>query len=234
MALWSRLAEFVQDIGEGLGGLFGGPKPPEKSVAFTIAMIALSAKMAKADGTVTNDEIAAFAEVFQVPEAQKASVQRVFSLAQQDTAGYDSYAAQVADLFSHEETIKAHEMLENVLDGLFHIAKADGAVHADELKFLESISDIFGFQKKDFGRIRARHVAFADDPYEILGLSPDATVAEVKKKYRALARDLHPDKQIANGMPAELVVIATERLARINAAYGQITKPAAASKPAMM
>lgn len=203
--------------------LGGGETAPEKTVAFTIGMIALSAKMAKADGVVTRDEMKAFEDVFQVPEKDKAAVQRVFNLAKQDIAGFESYAQKVADLFNDG----AHT-LENVLDGLFHIAKADGIVHQNELKYLQRVSEIFGFKEKDFLRIRARHVVIADDPYVILGLPSGASMAEVKKHYRKLARELHPDKQVAGGMPEELVIIASDRLARINAAYNEIVKGSAA------
>lgn len=224
MSLWTRLAESAQSIGTSLSSLLGGgDKPPEKTVAFTIGMIALSAKMAKADGVVTRDEVKAFSDVFQVPEKDKAAVERVFNLAKQDIAGFESYAGKVADLFKG-----GANTLENVMDGLFHIAKADGVVHEKELFYLERVSEIFGFEHKDFIRIRARHVVIAEDPYVILGLPPGAPVADVKKHYRKLARELHPDRQVAGGMPEELVIIASDRLARINAAYNEIVKGSAA------
>jgi DnaJ like chaperone protein len=222
MSIWQRIAGAVQDVGGTVGSLFGGDKPPEKSVAFTIGMIALGAKMAKADGDVTGDEVEAFKQVFQVPEKDRASVERVFNLAKQDVAGFDSYAKQVAALFQ-----PGSQMLENVLDGLFHIAKADGAVHEDELTFLNHVSDLFGFDAKAFARIRARHVVMADDPYEILGVTAATPMDEIRKVHRKLVRELHPDKHIADGMPPELVMIATERLARINEAFDRIKKDAA-------
>jgi DnaJ like chaperone protein len=220
MTVWSRISEAVQGLGGGLGQLLGaGDKPPEKTVAFTIGMIALGAKMAKADGVVTDDEVKAFGQIFTVPEKERSGVERVFNLAKQDIAGFETYAEQVAKLFA-----KGSSMLENVLDGLFHIAKADGLVHEHELEYLAKVSAIFGFSDKDFARIRSRHVVIADDPYEVLGLSPTASASEVKQQYRKLARDLHPDRQVADGMPKEMVLIATERLARVNSAYAQITK----------
>jgi DnaJ like chaperone protein len=221
MSIWQRIAGAVQDVGDTVTGYFGSTTPPEKSVAFTIGMIALGAKMAKADGTVTRDEVAAFGQVFQVPEKDQAAVQRVFDLAKQAVAGFESYATQVAGLFA-----PGSDMLENVLDGLFHIAKADGAVHEDELAFLERTAELFGFDTKAFSRIRARHVLIADDPYEILGVAADMPFEDIRKVHRKLVRELHPDKHVASGMPHELVLIATERLARINEAFDRIKKEA--------
>jgi DnaJ like chaperone protein len=223
MSIWQRISGAVQDVGGSIGGLFGGDKPPEKTVAFTIGMIALGAKMAKADGAVTRDEVMAFGQVFEVPEADKAAVQRVFDLAKQDIAGFESYATQVAKLFA-----SGSHMLENVLDGLFHIAKADGAVHEDELVFLGRVAELFGFDQKAFHRIRARHVLLADDPYEILGVERDVAFDEIKKIHRSLVRELHPDQHMASGMPKELVKITNERLARINEAFDRIKKEHAA------
>jgi DnaJ like chaperone protein len=223
MSIWSRLAEIVQSIGDGVGTYLSGynkrSTAPEKSIAFTIGMIALGAKMARADGVVTSAEVVAFREVFQVPEKDFAAVERVFNLAKQDVAGFETYATQVAKLFSRKAAV-----LENVLDGLFHIAKSDGAVHEDELEYLKHIAETFGFTETEFRTITARHVQIEDDPFEVLGLKPDATPAEIKARYRKLARELHPDKQIAAGVPAEMVKLATERLARINNAYHALTR----------
>lgn len=221
MSIWQRIAGTMQGVGDTVSGYFGSTTPPEKSVAFTIGMIALGAKMAKADGAVTSDEVAAFGQVFQVPEKDYAAVQRVFDLAKQDVAGFESYAKQVAALF-----VPGSDMLENVLDGLFHIAKADGAVHEDELAFLGQISELFGFDAKAFSRIRSRHVLIAEDPYEILGVSRSMAFEDIRKAHRKLVRELHPDKHVASGMPEELVLIATERLARINEAFDRIKKEA--------
>ena len=223
MTVWTRISDLAQSLGGGFSsafeGLTGKSKPPEKSIAFTIGMIALGAKMAKADGTVTDDEVRAFNQVFHVPEKDQAAVNRVFDLAKQDVAGYETYATQVAKLFG-----AGSHVLETVMDGLFHIAKADHVIHPGELEFLERVSEIFGFKQNEWLRIRARHVAVKDDPFEVLGIKSDATLVVAKKRYKSLAKELHPDKQIAAGVPAEMVRLATERLMRINAAYAEIEK----------
>jgi DnaJ like chaperone protein len=223
MSVWARISELAHDIGDSIGsvlsGITGSSTAPEKSMGFTIGMIALGAKMAKADGVVTEDEVKAFSQVFHVPENDRPAVERVFNLAKQDIAGFETYAIQVAKLFT-----KQSEVLENVLDGLFHIAKADGVIHEDELTYLERVAELFGYSNLDFSRIRARHVAVIDDPYDLLGLERGAPLAAVKKKYKSLVKTLHPDKQIAAGVPAEMVRLATERMARINAAYSLLTK----------
>ncbi len=223
MSIWSFVSDAVQNIGESVSHFLEQFKrsatPPEKSVAFTIGMIALGAKMARSDGVVTGEEVAAFKQVFQVPEKDVAAVERVFNLAKQDVAGFESYAEQVAKLFS-----KKAEILENVLDGLFHIAKADNVVHEQEIAYLQRVAEIFGFSETDFDRVKSKHVREADDPYLVLGVPRNASAAAIKEHYRKLVRQLHPDKQIAAGVPEEMVRFATDRLARINEAYDILTK----------
>lgn len=228
MSIWTRIADTLASIGGSIGAFLQSvasrdPTPPEKSVAFTIGMIALGAKMAKADGVVTADEIAAFKQVFHIPDSELASVARVFNLAKQDVAGYESYARQIAKLFAAR-----HEVLEDVLDGLFHIAKADNAFHEGEHGFLSKVATIFGFTEAEFARIRARHVNVPDDPYLILGLSRGASAEEVRKRYRELVREYHPDRHIAAGVPEEMIAIATERLQKVNEAYDRIAAEQAA------
>jgi DnaJ like chaperone protein len=223
VSLWSTLAATGSTIGDSLLAFLGQftrkTPAPEKSIAFTIGMIALGAKMARADGVVTKDEVAAFKQVFDVPEQDQAAVERVFNLAKQDTAGFETYAQQVAKLFS-----KKADILENVLEGLFHIAKADAAVHETEIEYLAKVAEIFGFSGEDFERVKLRHVRVVEDPHVVLGISKDATLVEIKAKYRKLVRQLHPDKQIAMGVPAEMIKLATQRMARINEAYSVLQK----------
>jgi DnaJ like chaperone protein len=227
MSSWTRSAEALASIGDSVGAFLQAiaarnPTPPEKSVAFTIGMIGLGAKMAKADGVVTEDEIKAFKQVFHIPDGELAAVARVFNLAKQDVAGYETYAKQIAKLFDAR-----HDVLEDVLDGLFHIAKADNAFHPGEHGFLAKVAAIFGFSEADFARIRARHVNVPDDPFLILGLPHDATPEAVRKRYRDLVREHHPDRHIAAGLPEEMIELATSRLQKINEAYDRIMEKAA-------
>jgi DnaJ like chaperone protein len=224
MSIWSRIGQAASVIGDSVSTFLAKitqPRSnPEMSIAFTIGVIALGAKMAKADGVVTGEEIAAFKQVFHVPERELSGVARVFNLAKQDVAGYDAYARQLARLFAQRP-----QVLEDVVDSLFHIAKADAAVHERELAFLQSVAEIFGFTPRDFSRIKARHlVQPRDDPYVVLGIEPFASDDELRKHYRKMVRENHPDKHIAAGMPPEMINVATERLARINAAYETIAR----------
>jgi DnaJ like chaperone protein len=225
MSIWSALSHAAATLGDSLAAFLSGitgarATPPERSLAFTIGVIALGAKMAKADGIVTGDEVMAFKRIFQVPEEELAGVARVFNLAKQDIAGYQAYARQLTRLFAG-----GHQILEDVLDSLFYIAKADGAVHEREVQYLDEVATIFGFDDKQFARIKARHLLpEGTDPYAILGIERDAGNEEVKRRYRKLVREHHPDIHIAGGLPEELIDLANERLARINAAYDEIAR----------
>lgn len=234
MSIWGKIGGAAAGllVGGPLGAALGvvaghylvdrmeGVESSDPGVAFTIAMIALAAKMAKADGVVTEEEIAAFDRIFRVPPEQQAMVRRFFNLARQDTAGYESYAAQIARLYAGQPAV-----LEDILDGLFGIAAADGFMHPDEETFLERVAEIFGFSPGEFRRIRASHFPpDAADPYVVLGLSYDACNDELKHTYRRLVRENHPDSLMARGVPEEFIKIATDKLAAINVAYDKIQK----------
>jgi DnaJ like chaperone protein len=198
--------------------------PGGREAAFTLALIALSAKMAVADGAVTASEVRAFNATVEIAKGSEPQVERLFNLAKQDVAGYDAYARKVARFFSD-----APDTLEHVLDGLFFIATADGLVHEAELDYLRDISVIFGFDEVRFEQIASQHVMLEEgvDPYLVLGLSHDASPEEVRRVYRLLVAEHHPDRLIAKGVPEELIDVATARMAAINLAYQAITRPKA-------
>ena len=196
------------------------PTPFDKDVGdagVAAALIALGAKIAKADGHVTKDEISAFRNVFQgTPDAQD-GVARFFNLAKQTTLGYEAYA-KIVYRYYKERT----DILEDVLDGLFHIALADGIVTAEEMSFLETVAAIFNFSSRTFHRIRIAHMGrSSDDPFLILGVDEDVSDFELKRAYRALAAANHPDRIVARGLPPELQELATRKMAIINKAYAE-------------
>lgn len=204
--------------GEVLPAESGDQRLATRRIAFTVAAIALGAKMAKADGVVTRDEVDAFKQVFHVPQDEMQNVGRIFDQARKSSLGYEAYAEQIAGMFRRQPTV-----LEELLDGLFHIAKADGRVIDEEIDYLRSVATIFGFDAAKFARIRASHLgADKTDPFVVLGVAHDAPNAEIKAAYRKLVRDNHPDRLIAKGMPKEFVDIATDKLAAINSAYDRV------------
>jgi DnaJ like chaperone protein len=196
------------------GALFG---TPPKELIFTTGLVALAAKMARSDGVVTCDEVAAFRRIVDVPPEELARIEQLFDLAKQTTDGYEAYASQIARLFRDEP-----ELLEAVLDGLFLIAAADGAIHEAESVYLSDVAVIFAISTKDFARIEARHVHKSDDPYLLIGADRAWSDTTLKSHYRKLVTQIHPDRQMALGLPVEAVRIATDRLATINAAWDRI------------
>ncbi|MGJ8621541.1 MAG: TerB family tellurite resistance protein [Yoonia sp.] len=226
MSIWTRIGEALSALasGESLSAVFDKLRAsPDRSVGFTIAVIALGAKMAKADGQVTKDEVVAFREVFLIPRAEEANAARVFNLARQDVAGYDHYASRIRAMYDGEEG-----PLCDLLEGLFHIAVADGVYHPKEDDFLHDVARIFGFDERRFRSIRAQFVDEAErDPYDVLGVSPDATKAEIRAAWRRLVRESHPDQMMARGVPEEAVKLAERRLVAINRAWEEIQGTAA-------
>jgi DnaJ like chaperone protein len=197
-----------------------GTEPAEDRVAFAVGVIALGAKMAKADGVVTMDEVNAFKEVFKVPEGEMKIVAHVFNLAKQDVAGYEAYAERLATMFKGNR-----KLLEDVLEGLFHIAKADEVLDPREEQYLAGVAKRFGMTDTEFAYIKARHVISAKrNPYDVLGIKPSVSNEGLKSHYRKLVAENHPDKLIARGLPREFVSIASKKIAAINEAYDQIAK----------
>jgi len=228
MSIWTRISEAVQALakGESLTQVFDRLRaPPERSVAFTIAVIALSAKMAKADGLVTRDEVTAFRDVFHVPPEEEANAARVFNLARQDVAGYEEYATRIARMFRD-----APETLCDLVEGLFHIALADGIYDPREDAFLGRVAEIFGIGRDRFRAMRARFVPDErGDPWSVLGVPPDASFDEIRAAWRKQVRDCHPDRLKARGVPEEAVRLAETRLRDINKAWEEINAMRASS-----
>lgn len=227
MSVWSRIGDAIGALldGEPLSAVFERlSTPPEQTVAFTIAVIALGAKMAKADGQVTRDEVAAFRQIFTIPPAEEKQAARIFNLARQDVAGFEGYARQVARMFRERP-----EVLADLLEGLVYIAMADGDYHPGEEAFLGEIRRIFGISAEAFRTILARHLPGIDDPYEVLGADPAASDEELRRHWRRLVRELHPDQMIARGVPEEARALAESRLAAVNAAYEKIEAERAAA-----
>lgn len=214
---------FWQRIADRLAAMVGARRstvPPERSVAFTIAVIALGAKLAKSDGQVARAEVAAFRRVFVIPRSEEKNAARVFDLARQDVAGFDAWARRIAAMFPPGDPVLA-----DVIEGLFIIAAADGGLHQAEIAFIDAVADIFGIPQADVDAIRMRHDQGSGClPCDVLGIAPDTPLPEARVRYRALIREHHPDRAIARGLPPEAVRLADARTRRLNEAWEAFRK----------
>ena len=224
MTIWQRISGLATAFGDSKHAVVPAPSPPalntgQHSAAFTMAVIALGAKMAKADGVVSPIEVEAFHQVFKTPPEEAAHVRQVFELAQRDVAGFDTYAGQVRVMLGDNE-----QLLRDVLESLFHIASADRALHPGEHKFLKIVAERFGLSDSTFRHVRAQFVADEAAPYDVMGLDPSATDVELKARHRKLVRENHPDLLTGRGLPPETVAVANRKLAAINSAYATLAK----------
>ena len=235
MSIWGKIIggatgfAFGGPIGALLGGVAGHAidkiktkkKLPEetalKQIGFTIGVIVLSAKMAKADGKVTEEEIRAFKEKINVPDNEIKNVAKLWDQAKKTTDGFQIYARQIANLLEKNSSV-----LEELLKLLIIIALADGKITISEINYLEKVGNIFGFSKEDFERIYSSKSGVSTDPYQILGVSRDASIDEIKQKWKQLAINHHPDRLISQGIPEDLIHKSTSRLKEINNAWDTI------------
>ena len=221
-SLWQRIQAGIEEARRRtLGALLAAMarrKARRDEVSFSIALIALYAKMAKADGIVTDDEVAAFRDFFSYPPEQESKVRMLYQLAQQDVAGFEFYLEKVAKLYDGQCPV-----LEDVLDCLFYVAMADGIAHPDEIRFLDVAAEKFDMKPAAYRRLKALHLGIGDDdPWLVLGLEPGLDAASLKIAYRNLVKENHPDAMVARGVPIDLIKIAESRMAAINTAYEKI------------
>ncbi|KMK68670.1 DnaJ family molecular chaperone [Puniceibacterium sp. IMCC21224] len=220
-SIWQRILAYLDAAGQAVRKSLE-PRAPTDTVAFSIAFIALAAKMAKADGIVTRDEVTMFRRVFDIPPEEEANAARVFNLCRQETTGFEAYARQLSNVLPR--TPSGDTLRQDVLDGLFHIAVADSKYHPAESAFLRRVTEIFGLSDDIYLVLRARHVPALRDPYRILGVSTDVSLDDLRAVRKQFVRENHPDQLIANGLPKEMIELANARLADFNDAYEEIAK----------
>lgn len=227
MQFWQNIARLAARRPDDAQCLDCPPGLPGEDPAFATAVTALGAKLARADGIADRDEFAAFSQVFRADSGSETGVHKLYDLARQTTHGFESYARRLAKRYNG-----CPQLLEDVLDGLFFIACADGAITADEETYLARVSELFGQSPLTFRRIRATHVGVGpDDPYAILGIPADASDDLVHSAWRRALSEAHPDRAQARGLPPDFIALAEAKAAAINAAFDRLKRERRALSP---
>ena len=237
MSVWGSIIggfvgfSFAGPIGALIGSMVGGRissarrsgfqknfVPPQQ--IFAIALIILTAKLAKADGNVSKEELIAVKEKLKIPEHEIDQVGKIFNKAKEDSLGYEPYANQIAQIYQKNPAV-----LDEVINILFYIAEADGNVSNSEIIIIRNIAGIFGLNESQFEAIReSRKDSDKLNPYIVLGCSKSDDFATIRKKYLLLSKEHHPDVLISKGVPTEVIEESKKKMRAVNAAYEKIEK----------
>jgi DnaJ like chaperone protein len=220
MKLWSALSRMTSRTArtspESDCGCPDSPRDADLSAAVT----ALGAKLARTDGRADAAEFDSFVQAFPPEPRAARDVRRLFALAGGTTLGFEAYARQIGKRYG-----RCPNILERIVDGLFHVAKSDGAVSRDELAYLERVAELMGLSPLSFRRLRADHLgAPANDPYRVLDVAPDASDEAVRAAWKRALTEHHPDKAAGRGLAAELIEAAQQRTSAINAAFDAVMR----------
>ena len=237
MAIWGSIIGGMLGFSIGgpfgmlLGSLIGGKMSRARSGGgfrsfaqpqqiFALSLIVLSAKLSKADGQVSREELIAVKDKLKIPDQELDQVGKIFNKAKEESIGYEPYAKQIAHFY------KGHiNVLEEVINTLFYIAEADGNVSNEEFKMIHHISQIFGLNEIEFnGIIEGRKSSDKLNPYVVLESKPDDNITDIRKKYLKLSKEHHPDLLLSRGVPQEVIDESKSKMRAINSAWDQVQK----------
>ena len=237
MSIWGSLIggvvgfSFAGPIGALIGSMLGGRISSARRSSFqrgfahsqqvfAIALIILTAKLAKADGHVSREELIAIKNKLKIPEHEIDQVGKIFNKAKEDSLGYEPYAQQIAQIYRNNPVV-----LDEIINTLFYIAEADGSISDSELAMMRNIAKIFGLNESQFEGIKeSRKSSDKLNPYIVLGCSPNDDFAIIRKKYLQLSKEHHPDVLMNKGVPQEIIEESKKKMRAINSAFDQIEK----------
>ena len=187
---------------------------------FALSLIVLSAKLSKADGQVSREELIAVKDKLKIPESELDQVGKIFNQAKEESAGYEPYAKQIAQFYKGNINV-----LEEVINILFYIAEADGNVSQSEMDMIQHIAQIFGLNQMQFNSIKeSRKSSDKLNPYIVLESKPEEDLQSIRQKYLKLSKEHHPDILMSKGVPQEVIVESKKKMRAINSAWDQIQK----------
>jgi DnaJ like chaperone protein len=187
---------------------------------FALSLIVLSAKLSKADGQVSKEELIAVKDKLKIPDNELDQVGKIFNKAKEESTGYQPYAEQIAQIYKNNLNV-----LEEVINILFYIAEADGNISDAELNMIEDISRIFGLNQTQFNSLKeSRKSSDKLNPYVVLESNPEDNITDIRKKYIKLSKEHHPDLLLSKGVPAEVIDESKKKMRAINSAWDQIQK----------
>jgi DnaJ like chaperone protein len=198
--------------------------PGGREQLFALAVVLLAAKVARADGPVKRLEIDAFKRSFRIPAEAVRDIGLLFDRARDSAEDPLLYARQLGEAFADDP-----DKLEDVLFALFAIARSDGPINVAERDLLSGICHGFGLGRAAWERASGaapprRAAETGEDPYTVLGLGRDASPEQLRATWKQLMRENHPDSLASQGVAPDIIARASDKVARINAAWDRIKR----------